>query len=47
MADPWGLVSKGARVSSGPFSYFTLYLQNTAFSKWAMPYRTSDLLLVS
>jgi hypothetical protein len=30
------LVSKRAGVSSGPFSYFTLYLQNSTFCKWAM-----------
>jgi len=38
----WGLV-----YFSALFLYLVLNLQTNAFSKWAMPYRTSDLLLVS
>jgi hypothetical protein len=32
---------------SALFLYLVLNLQTNAFSEWAMPYRTSDLLLVS
>jgi hypothetical protein len=33
MADPWGLVSKRVRGSSGPFSHLTFFLQNATFCK--------------
>jgi hypothetical protein len=41
-----GLLHKGSRIAQSLFLYAAFILPNDTFSKWAMWFLTSDLLLV-